>query len=274
VGPGQKPSLFGAASKLQFGMPIDQAKAASPDLFGPTPYNPPGFADIQMKGESNAYRKLGTIRLTLSKKTALIDVVAIWGDPVKGIDSLSQADVYFWFNPEAHVRAILKDDPKTPDTSDLLIEAYMPMAELIGTSKDRMGWEKERLDGMSEQRANDVLGDYIPRTPLDSPNQTVCDVGILVLPPVEYDTTFTRIRIGCSGRTPGTRTLAGGYELITSYQNYFAMKDDLAKLLVAKFGDPTPRPGSSREFTSSDVRVLMSDRPGEKAVHLQVSKPK
>ena len=262
VGPGAKPSLFGAAAKLKIGMHYDEAKAAAPDLAGAAPYHVPGFDDVQMKARSDAYGRLGAIVVTLHKATALADLMAVWGEPVKGYSESDKSTLYWWFDPASHLRATLQDGAADADTSSLVLDEYFPVAELIGTAKDRLGLEKEPIVAMPIDRAAQVYAAYMPSVPGDSRPQKVCDFGrgIFVVPPVEYDDTFTRVRLGCRDHD----SAIGSFEVIIRYANHVALRDEIVQLLKQKFGEPVPKPGGALEFSSPGRRVHFHDSSGDK----------
>jgi hypothetical protein len=266
VGTGSIPSLFGVASKLHIGMPLGDAQKAAPELFGPTPYHPAGFDDVLIKGRGDAYGRLGGVVVDIGRKTALADLTGVWGEPVKGFDGPSNTSLYFWFDPASRLRAKLEEDPKTTDTSELVLEGYFPIKDLIGTAPDKLGFETEPFLGMTEDRAAQVYADYQPHPPSDTKPQQVCRSQILVLPPVEYDGTFTRVRVGCKANT------VVSYEMIMSYQNYFALKDEILKVLQQKYGQPALKPGGALEYPATGLRIRFHDQPGPKEASIQVSR--
>jgi hypothetical protein len=267
VGTGSIPSLFGAASKLHIGMPLADAQTAAPELFGPSPHHPAGFDDVRIKGRGDAYGRLGGVVVDVGRKTALADFTGVWGEPVKGFDGPSNTSLYFWFDPASRLRAKLEEDPKTPDTSELVLEGYFPIKDLIGAAPDKLGFETEPFLGMTEERAAVVYADYQPHPPSDTKPQQVCRNQIMVLPPVEYDSTFTRLRVGCKAN------VVVSYEMIMSYQDYFAEKDEILKVLQQKYGQPVMKPGSYLEYPATGLRIRFHDQPGPKEASILVSRP-
>ena len=148
------------------------------------------------------------------------------GASTQGYDTVAKAKLYFWFDPAAHVRGTL-ESPDSAQQCRVVLDRYLPISEVLGDAKDGFAWEREPVVGMSDADLVRVYGDYL------GGSTTPCRSQILVLPPVEYDRTFTRVHLYCSS---GNKV--GSYELSLRFALNPAMKDDVRARLVKKFGNP------------------------------------
>jgi hypothetical protein len=227
------------SAPLRLDMPIDDARKLAPDYFSEQGSRLTDPANVRIRAEANAYRSLGAIVLVVPASTALADVIALWGTPVKGYDAIQKSVVYWWFNPTDKLRARLEvsDDAQAPDAR-LILDKYLPLAELVGNTKEQLGFEDEPIIGMPLANIAKVFGGYMPNAGLansfNAQDRTGggCDREVVLLPPVEYDSTFTRILLGCSaGRV---RSL----EIMIRYANHLALKDEIVADLTRTFGEP------------------------------------
>jgi hypothetical protein len=270
---GASPALFDAASKLRLGVSVDEARRAAPELFGPAPHRPEGLGDVAMEPMVDAYGRLAGVTVSLPRRSALADVMGTWGEPVKGYDGSSETTLYWWFDPATRMRGTLEEDVRSPEVSRLRLARYFPVAELIGTAPDRFGFEKEPLLGMSEARAMEVYREYmpyLPPAPTGAGSEGLCRTGIVVLPPVEHDDTFTRVRVHCSGQE------VRSYEVSVRYALHFALKDQVLRLLRRKLGEPSPKKDvmgrEVLEFPASALRVRFREEPAAKDAIIEVAR--
>jgi hypothetical protein len=61
--------------------------------------------------------------------------------------------------------------------------------------------------------------------------------------------------------------------MIMSYQDYFAEKDEILKVLQQKYGQPVMKPGSYLEYPATGLRIRFHDQPGPKEASILVSRP-
>jgi hypothetical protein len=263
-GAGVAPALFAAAAKLELGMPVEEARRAAPELFGEAPHRPAGFADVEMRGESDLQGRLYALVLGLPRGSALGDAMALWGEPAKGYDHRAKSSVYWWFNPGAHLRARLEDDGDSAGTSRLVLSRYLPVAELLGVASEQLGFEKEPLLGMKSDHAAvvylDQLAPEAPGPPTRRPASAapdLCKSELLVLPPVEYDDTATSVRVQCGPQG------VTSFEVTLHYQACFALRDDVRRLLRHKLGVPANKTDimgrAVLEFSGLTRRVRLLD---------------
>jgi hypothetical protein len=226
-------------------MPIADARKAAPELFAHDPQAAPGLADVTMRAHADLYGHLGSLTMDIGCATALDDVTDLWGAPVPGEDSRTKEKLYWWFDPAARLRATLAV-PSTPGTCRLTLDRYMPLAELLGPGDAKLGFEREVLSGMSSADVARVFGDY-----LSEPGDDACKSEILVLPPVEYDPAFTRIRLYC-------HDVVGSFEVIVHYGNHPDLRNEVLDGLTRKFGRPTAK-GTMFVFPPSTRAVRLKD---------------
>jgi len=224
--PSPHPSLPKLASPLSLGMPIDDARRAAPALFEQSPLHAVGLDDVTMSAHADAYRRLGSFVVDLRCATALGDLTSLWGPPVSGYDVPSKSKLSWWFDPDARLRATL-EAPDTADKCRLVLDRYLAIAELFGNRADRFGFERDPLIGMSEADVVRVYSDYV-----SGPSARPCNAEVLVLPPVEYDRTFTRLRLYCKAGT------IHAFEIIIRYATKPDLKDEIVERLTRKFGTP------------------------------------
>jgi hypothetical protein len=257
-GPAAGPTIFAAAGALRLGMPVAEAQKAAPDLFGPAPAHPAGLPDVGLSGEADAYGRLAALVIELPRAGALADVMGLWGEPVKGYDPAARSALYWWFDPASRLRARLEDGAR-PEAARLVLERYFPVAALIGSGGHRFGFEKESLLGMSGARVATVFRDELLPEPGGAAPADPCDAQILVLPPVEYDGTPTRVRLQCG---PHGVSL---YELLLRYEAHADLRDEILAILRHKYGssvaarDLVGRP--VLDFRGVGVRVRYRDDP-------------
>lgn len=257
------PVLFEPAAKLQLGMPMEQAQKAAPELFGETPYRPKGFSDVALSGEGDIYGHLSALVMMLPRDTALADVTGLWGEPVKG----ARSDAHWWFNPAARVRARLEEAG-----SRLVLERYFPIAELVGNSGERFGFEKESLIGMKGAQAAAAYRDYVPPDVggrgAKPQNPDLCQSELLVLPPVEHDTTVTRVRVRCASEA------VISYEVKIRYEGHLALENEIMRHLRRKLGLPVDKTDimgrAVLEYAGASRRVRLLDDESVREVILTV----
>jgi hypothetical protein len=265
-GASSHPAVFQNAGALVLGMPIADARHAAPALFDHDPQRAPGLPDIALSGHADLYGHLASLTADIVCGTAVDDVTAIWGAPTQGYDAVAKAKLYFWFNPAAHVRGTL-EVPDTAQQCRIVLDRYLPIAEVIGDANDHFAWEREPVIGMSDADLTRVYGDYL------AGSTSPCKSQILVLPPVEYDRTFTRVHLYCSA---GNKV--GSYELNLRFALNPAMKDDIHDRLVKKFGVPVKainRPTSEwMSFAPGKLNVALKSDLTVKDAVITVSKPR
>ncbi len=264
-GASSHPSVFQNSGALVLGMPIADARRVAPALFDHDPQHVPGLADLAMTGHADAYGHLGSLTSDIACGTALNDVTAIWGAPTQGYDTVAKAKLYFWFDPAAHLRATL-EAPDAAAQCRIVLDRYLPIAEVIGDAADHFAWEREPFIGMSEADVTRVYGDYL------GGSTTPCRSQVLVLPPVEYDRTFTRVHLYCGNGK------VGSYELTLRFALSPAMKDDIRDRLVKKLGSPVKtiaRPTSEwLSFPPAKLNVALRSDFTVKDATITVSKPR
>jgi hypothetical protein len=256
------PTVFRAAASLAIGMPIADARRAAPPLFAKDPQPAPGLGDVTMQAHADFYGHLGSLTMAIGCATALDDVTRLWGEPESGDDTHTKAKLYWWFDPSARLRATLAipDTPGTPGTCQLTLDRYMPLAELLGPGDAKLGFEREVLSGMSSADIARVFSDY-----LSEPGDDACKSEILVLPPVEYDPTFTRIHLYCG------HDGVGSFDVIVNYGTNPALRNEVIDLLSRKFGRPTAK-GTMFVFPPSTRAVRLKDDASMKDLTIGVSR--
>jgi len=258
--PGTSPTLLAAGATLQLGMPLAAARASAPELFAAGGYAPPGLDDVDLSAQGDAYGRLGSLVLTLGCASALADAMALWGTPTWGYDRGAKAKLYWWFNPTIHLRATL-ETPDAAGSCRLVLDRYLPVSELLGGADDRFGFEKEPLLGMAEADVTRAYADALP-----SPTSRPCSQEILVLPPVEYDRTFTRVHLGCAhGRVVG-------FELGIRYGLHLALKGTVLDLLRQRFGAPTTVTLDFLRYPAGPLLVRFQNQPVVSDLFIEVHK--
>jgi hypothetical protein len=228
------PSLFVAAAKLGLGIRFEEAQRLAPDLCGDEPYRPQGFEDVRLSAERDAYGRVGALVMRLPRASALADVMRLWGQPEKGFDRSAMSSLYWWFDDDSRIRARLENDAD-PNTSRLVIERYWPISELLGTGSSHVGFESEPLLGMTQKRATEIYGLHFPPEPdgkAPPGPYELCRSELLLLAPVEYDSTPTRVRVRCAH---GSVT---SYAISIRYGAFFEQRDKIIELLGRKLGRP------------------------------------
>jgi hypothetical protein len=242
------PSLYLAAGSLTLGMPIADARRAVPALFEHDAARAPGFDDVAMSAHGDAYGRLGSLTMDLRCESALGDVTELWGAPIAGDDRVFKAKVYWWFDPAARARATL-EVPDGAKGCRLVFDRYLPVEELIGNSSvDRFGFESKPLLGMA---AADVMREYADY--LSGPSADPCKSEILILPPVEYDRTFTRLHMYCGGGK------VHSFEIVVRFADRPELRGDIVDRLSRRFGKPavTQTATDMLVFPAANVRVRL-----------------
>jgi len=253
-----QPTLFKAAGTLVPGMPIAEARTTAPDLFAHDPLRPKGFDDVVMSAKADAYDHLAGVTMQLGCKTALADVMALWGAPATGYDTRAKAKLYWWFNPATHLRATL-ETPDAADTCRVVFDRYLPLLELIGTTDDRLGIEHDPLLGAAEADVTRTYHDFLP-----DPASRLCNDKLLILPPVEFDRTFTRVRVGCSKGT------VAGLDIVMNYSAHVEMKETILDLLKKKLGEPKNVTQEMLAYPQGKLTVTIKNQPQMSDVDIEV----
>jgi hypothetical protein len=107
---------------------------------------------------------------------------------------------------------------------------------------------------MTEERVAQVYRDlFPPEVGAAAPEYRICRSQILMLPPVEHDGVGARLRVHCGGGR------VSSYEVLTRYASYFAQKDEIARLLLRKLGEPVKKKDvmgrEVLEYPASAIRV-------------------
>jgi hypothetical protein len=144
------------------------------------------------------------------------------------------------------------------------------VAELIGTARDSFGFEKEPLLGMTDARVAEVYRDYLAPAAAGAPAEGPCSSQILVLPPVEEDGTFTRVRLHCGGGT------VRSFDVLMRFGRHFALKDEILRLLRRKLGEPAPKKDimgrEVLEYPVSALKVRFREEAAVKDAILEVTR--
>lgn len=176
----KRPVLPDPLPRLRFGMSIEDAKKAAPEIFvegWDSSFRTwlksaefPGVAfGISTDREGKTVERL---RVQLPKDQARSLATAAWGAPQEGKNGGNVQLV--WFNPADGIRAVLDDD-----TIDFT--PYLPAAKLFGSDPDRFGFEIKPLIGMTVADLKTTFPGQIE------------DDKWLVLPSTEMEWGFTRI---------------------------------------------------------------------------------
>jgi hypothetical protein len=159
--PGSSVELPPPLAALTFGMTKADAEKAVPGITDKL-VDLEGYKDVLAgsfstdKGDTEV---LTSVRVTFPKEAGDIEkmITEKWGAPRK----LKELDdtVLAWFNPEKGLRAQLKKGFR--DGMELEFSAYMPFEQLIGTDKDKFGFEKTPLLGLDLAGLNQDYGDVL-----------------------------------------------------------------------------------------------------------------
>jgi hypothetical protein len=247
-GKAASPSIPSAAG-VRLGMSASEAKRLAPELFAASPLHPEGLADVGVHARDDGDGHVSAIVVVLPRASALAELVGIWGEPVKGYDKHARSDLYWWFDPAAHLRARLEDDPRDAASSRLLLEAYLPLPELMAEGRERFGVERA----------------------LGAGNAELCRSQILLLAPVEQDAVAGRVRVECGGGR------VRSYQIMVRYAEYFALKDEILRALRKKLGEPSAAKDiMGREVLAypetATMRVRFRDEPTVKDAIIEVTR--
>lgn len=222
--PGSEPALFGAAANVKFGITADELATSVPALANEKPIDVPGFPGV-------------TMRAALHYKTRLVQAVVIalprtydarsteprraissaWGE--SAIVTYEGGYEALWYAPAAHLRAKLW-------SSDgqwlLVLQPYVPVAELLGHSKEGFAFEKLPLLGAKPAAVKTAYAGAV--------SDVYTSYFTIDLPPIEYGA-FTTLDVEVDGDN------VTGFELRGDDQLGLSAK--IASILEAKFGEPT-----------------------------------
>lgn len=227
------PTALKSAKDVLFGMPLAEAKQRAPELFAGQPFQPPGLDDVRLSGKPDFADRLGGLVVQLGCKSALRDGMALWGTPTWGYDSREKAKLYYWFFPQFGARATLATGDKA-DRCHLVIDRYVPLDKVLGPEGGVFGFEREPLLGMTEADVVRVYGDFLGK---GKRANRPCQTQILQMPPVEYESDTTAIRLYCH------EDQVTAFEIIFYFENRFSLKDDVVAGLRRKFGAATESKG-------------------------------
>jgi hypothetical protein len=170
------PAALKAAKDVPFGMLLAEAKERAPELFAGQPYQPAGFGDVRLSGKPDFADRLGRLVVQLGCKSALRDVMDLWGTPTWGYDAREKAKLYWWFFPQSGVRATLATRDKG-DRCHVVIDRYVPLDKVLGPERGLFGFEREPLLGMKEVDVVRAYGDFLGKGKrANRPCQTQIDV--------------------------------------------------------------------------------------------------
>jgi hypothetical protein len=283
---GDKPGLVGPLAKLELEQPGDAAKKAAPEIFE-TKY---GILDSeQFEGVSfsadvdEKTGKLERVSVKLPKAKALDAVKKAWGEPKEATDTIGKQELT-WFNPETGVRAVLKEG--FGDDMDLEFTKYMPAKQLVGEGKDKFGFEKKSMLGLSIDELRAEYGDQLveksaaeaqkDREKLEKfAGRDLKELGeakpnaYIELLPTEWESYWTRVNPSFDDANKVQR-----YTFDLSYRAFPAAKDELLGLLKAKFGEPKEfeEYGRKKLLFSESPRVEVEDNDIVKAWDVTVEK--
>lgn len=138
---GSKPTMPPVYGELRLGMTGAEAKKIVPTLPEEETIRVPAYPDTWFNTSFDRDSgKLTRVYFGLPSATAEQIVTAAWGEPVRA--SEYDKPVLAWFNPEAGLRATLKEG--FGEDMDLELTAYVPAAHFVGADGPGFGFEAPR----------------------------------------------------------------------------------------------------------------------------------
>jgi len=242
------PTLPGPLANLKFGMSVDEAKKAAPEL-----EDGGKFLD-EYKGAYFSYYipddsgKLKSASLQIEGVEMAKLLTAAWGEPSKGED-LGKPK-FFWFDEATKTRATVSEGYGKEDAVEF--EAYLPAKTLLGEGKETFGFEKadrpllgatreelvksyaDILETMTEEEAEKRRKELEKFTGKDlsalGPAAAASNIDLL---PTEYGSQFTRVHPNFGDDGTIDRVRVG-----IDWEPYPAAKDEILGLIKAKWGEP------------------------------------
>lgn len=237
---------FGKVSKLKLGMTEAEAKAAAPELTDEA---------AALKYElAFVAGKLAKIKISSTTYANLEKIVAeAWGPGTVNKGVIGENT--YWFAPSDHLRA-------RADSSDLELDAYVPLAEFLGTDKVMLGAIPKPAWGVGLE---DVKRDY-PETFQDG------DLKHLVLPPTEFDREHVDVFLLYSERKkkvdsatfeiadgPDQATTLAAFEAKWGKPRLLKSFDDKEDTMVFHSKNPLIEVGRSVREKAWEVRIRAKD---------------
>lgn len=240
---------------------VNPAKATLKELFAATPkaHPPPPYEKIfpgMSTGAANlidadlvpagggehitySARPGLTYALTISKKQNLIkdltvglddadaeqSIEAAWGAPTKGVDPVFSAKpASFWFDPAAGLAAHFTKDGSR---GKLRVVPYMPVAKLIGTSKQAWGFETKPVMGATFEEVKATYGQW----DLDEALDPSRDYLTMFMLPTECG----RVML-VADRGPDKKIKSWGLDI--DYTTVPSLKPEVLSAMKARLGEP------------------------------------
>jgi hypothetical protein len=274
---GSKVAPLGPLAKLSWGMPADAAHKAAPALFpkpGGDKYqlsDDPTYADVSY-GVSIDKDSKRVSRMTVDLPASARALIAkAWGPGKDGKDSIGKPRT-FWFDPATGWRAYLEEG--FGDKLGLEFHTYLPAAKLLGDGPDGLGFAPKGILGATLDDLRARFPDTIVETDAAAAaaerkkveklaGQKLDQLGAakpsvrLDLAPTEWGEYWTRIQIDWAD--DGT---VGDAWFDLPYEAYAPARDDIKKVLDAKWGAPKQEEKYGEPilvYRAKDPRVVVKD---------------
>jgi hypothetical protein len=247
---GAKATLPAVYKGLSFGMTQEAAGKVNPALAADDDFKDPAYGRVSFNMSFDKKTKKLTRFYYSTPKDFGAALTKAWGEPLAGKDTIDRPEQY-WFNPEAGVKATLKDG--FGDEKTIEFTAYIAAANVVGAKGEpnfgfeaktpvlgatiealRAGYpealveknqaeaeaDRKRVEAMAGQKL-DALGKAKPNAYLD-------------LPPTEHAGYFTRVNLTFDDEGKVSR-----YRFGLDFRAFPDSKGPLFKLLEDKYGPAT-----------------------------------
>ncbi|MGN6106095.1 MAG: hypothetical protein ACTHU0_13390 [Kofleriaceae bacterium] len=222
-------SLFGAsiglpapATKLELGMTRDEATAAAPEVLGEKyGYRLPDVEGVKISVDiSDKSSRVYAVRVEtpLPVDDLVAKLTAKWGKP-RSVDGS-----HYWNDGKLRVKAAAM-----ASKSQLTFQSALAFDALLGTEKERFGFEQKPLIGMTRE---EIATTYARWTVIDGSSPDTVQFSLPHTEISEYTGTVVSKLAG--GKVTG-------YTLSLSYDWEPSSKDKLAARLADRFGAPKTR---------------------------------
>ena len=225
---GAAPVPPGALANVRPGMPRDELAKLSPSHLAPNV--PTGVEDVHVSVELAKSGHVQAIRVLGLPPTARTLLEKAWGAPT------AHADGPVWFNPDRGWRAVLH-----ADLSMLQLTGYIPAAKILGGGPGIALFAKPVLGATRDQ----IVAAY-PSMTRSKGKQLVIE-----LPPSEGG--VGQLVVSFDARTLRAKKIA----LELPYDSA-ARRDELLKVMAAKWGRPKPR-SAVLVFPTDKIAIEVTD---------------
>lgn len=243
---GSAPTLPEAFGGVKLTMSADEARRAAPEVAaaGPAGLEKPELPGVRFELEAARSKvRTGHARVTFLGDPAALkaSLVRAWGTPAEYAPG--NLPVSVWFNPAEGIRARLHHD-------SVYLAPYVKASDLIGETKDRLGFEKTPVVGATlAQVQRDYAAFYLPSDILP----------VLELLPTEWEDDATSVALHpTSGPDPRVASV-----LFDVRYRDDATKAAVFELFTRKWGPASEVPGETDAWTfaaAPGVRVTDSSR--------------